>query len=218
MNPRILGRCSFLRGLRWPCAQVHKQLELTLSCPRLFMLLLPSSPVRTQLIPVPRTPNVHQILDDYLTYATSSSNSTSTNSRQHISRSTSLIQEVISGLKIYFEKSIGSNLLYRFERGQYGELKRKYQASTLAPEERKEMGEIYGVEHLLRLFGESLTLCFFAFLWFLRLLGIFLSFLISVTSCLRQRCSPARALSLSLSLSLSHFKCCLSPLSRQQVR
>ena len=104
-----------------------------------------------QLVPLPRTPSVKDILSDYEAATTSSS---STSSRQHTSRSASLTHEIVSGLKLYFEKSIGNNLLYRFERGQYGEIKKKYQGPNIPAEERKEMIEIYGVEHLLRLFGE----------------------------------------------------------------
>lgn len=55
-----------------------------------------------------------------------------------------------SGLRIYFNKALGNNLLYRFERGQYSE-----QMKTLNIEEGRELSSIYGAEHLLRLFGQS---------------------------------------------------------------
>lgn len=103
--------------------------------------------IQTQLIPLPRTPSVKDILTDY------ESSSIPSNSR-HTSRHSSLTHEIVEGIKLYFEKSIGSNLLYRFERGQYGEMKRKYQGPNVPEEERREMIEVYGVEHLLRLFGE----------------------------------------------------------------
>lgn len=91
------------------------------------------------------------ILTDYETAQTSSSSNGG--SSRHTSRSASLTHEIISGLKLYFEKSIGNNLLYRFERGQYGDVKKKYQGPNTPENERKEMIEVYGVEHLLRLFG-----------------------------------------------------------------
>lgn len=54
----------------------------------------------------------------------------------------------MSGLILYFDKALGNNLLYRFERPQLVEQRR------LAKEE-KPMSEIYGAEHLLRLFGKQ---------------------------------------------------------------
>ena len=61
-------------------------------------------------------------------------------------RATALLSEIISGITIYFDKALGNNLLYRFERAQYVEQRRAN------PD--KQMSEIYGAEHLLRLFGE----------------------------------------------------------------
>jgi mortality factor 4-like protein 1 len=55
------------------------------------------------------------------------------------------LSEIIAGITLYFDKALGNNLLYRFERAQYVEQKR---AATDKP-----MSEIYGAEHLLRLFG-----------------------------------------------------------------
>jgi mortality factor 4-like protein 1 len=62
-------------------------------------------------------------------------------------RATALLSEIIAGITLYFDKALGNNLLYRFERAQYVEQKRDN------PD--KPMSEIYGAEHLLRLFGES---------------------------------------------------------------
>lgn len=61
-------------------------------------------------------------------------------------RSTALLDEIIAGINLYFDKALGNNLLYRFERAQYVEQKRS--AGD------RPMSEIYGAEHLLRLFGE----------------------------------------------------------------
>jgi mortality factor 4-like protein 1 len=66
--------------------------------------------------------------------------------RAHRSRATALLSEIISGITLYFDKALGNNLLYRFERAQYVEQKRANAD--------KAMSEIYGAEHLLRLFGE----------------------------------------------------------------
>ena len=54
-------------------------------------------------------------------------------------------EEVISGIKVYFDRCLGNILLYRFERQQYIDIRRSNPG--------KEMSEIYGAEHLLRLFG-----------------------------------------------------------------
>lgn len=74
-------------------------------------------------------------------YASRRSSLTST-----LRRSTALLSEIIAGITLYFDKALGNNLLYRFERAQYVEQKR---AAGDRP-----MSEVYGAEHLLRLFGE----------------------------------------------------------------
>ena len=56
-----------------------------------------------------------------------------------------LTEEVVAGLRLYFNKCLGNNLLYRFERGQYSD-----HYKTL--EETQEVSSLYGAEHLLRLF------------------------------------------------------------------
>lgn len=56
----------------------------------------------------------------------------------------------MSGIVLYFDKALGNNLLYRFERAQYVDIRRK-------TAEARPMSEIYGAEHLLRLFGQLLS-------------------------------------------------------------
>jgi len=53
------------------------------------------------------------------------------------------------GLKGYFDMALGKMLLYRFERAQYAEIRKE-------KGEEAKMSEVYGTEHLLRLFSESL--------------------------------------------------------------
>ncbi|KAJ1531248.1 Esa1p-associated factor, partial [Nowakowskiella sp. JEL0078] len=55
-----------------------------------------------------------------------------------------LLVEVVEGIQMYFDKALGNTLLYRFERTQYVDIKKKN------PD--KDMSELYGAEHLLRLF------------------------------------------------------------------
>lgn len=101
-----------------------------------------------QLIPLPRTPSVITILEEFEAAQKIS---------ERPSRSTSLTHEVVAGLQLYFDKSLGNNLLYRFERQQYGDIRRKYTPAastdgTAKETAEKSMSEVYGVEHLCRLF------------------------------------------------------------------
>ncbi|GAA5988582.1 hypothetical protein JCM5350_004463 [Sporobolomyces pararoseus] len=88
-----------------------------------------------QLVPLPRVPNVDTILDEWLKYLQ--------NEEDDKRR---LAAEIAAGLSLYFNKALGNNLLYRFERGQYQEQYKKLQGTD------KQMSSIYGGEHLLRLF------------------------------------------------------------------
>ena len=68
-----------------------------------------------------------------------------------------MIQTVISGLQIYFDRALGTNLLYRFERGQYAQVRHDYWTGPkVIVGTEKEMCSIYGAEHLLRMLGMSL--------------------------------------------------------------
>ncbi|KAF9918187.1 Esa1p-associated factor [Lobosporangium transversale] len=86
-----------------------------------------------QLVPLPRTPNVVQILDMYRD-----------SKKDKKTKNDEIFQEVLSGVKTYFDKCLGNMLLYRFERQQYVDIRKKNVG--------KEDSEIYGGEHLLRLF------------------------------------------------------------------
>lgn len=92
-----------------------------------------------QLVTLPRKPNVRELLEEYRQYVLATKKS-----QDRSSRATALLSEIISGITLYFDKALGNNLLYRFERAQYVEQKR---SNTEKP-----MSEIYGAEHLLRLF------------------------------------------------------------------
>lgn len=59
---------------------------------------------------------------------------------------------MIAGLITYFDKSIGTILLYRFERVQYSEMKKKFiTGQSVVIGEEKQMSEVYGAEHFLRM-------------------------------------------------------------------
>jgi mortality factor 4-like protein 1 len=71
-----------------------------------------------------------------------------------------VLPTIVSGLKVYFDKALGSNLLYRFERPQYAEIRKRYVTGpTVQVNQEREMSAIYGAEHLLRMIGLS----FFSF-------------------------------------------------------
>lgn len=63
-----------------------------------------------------------------------------------------LASEVAAGLKVYFNKALGNNLLYRFERGQYTSLIKAHAAKANSSTPPFEPSTVYGAEHLLRLF------------------------------------------------------------------
>lgn len=75
---------------------------------------------KEQLVPLPRQPNVKQILDDYAAYYQSKAKATTR------ARSPAVLTEVLAGLKLYFDKSLAQNLLYRFERPQYVEMRKRH--------------------------------------------------------------------------------------------
>lgn len=124
---------------------------------------------KEQLVPLPRTPNVKQILADYAAHYAA---------QEHTRpRAPAVLQEVLAGLKLYFDKSLAQNLLYRYERPQYVEMRKRHgpkmgdgDVAAAKPSERGgsaapadappsldlEASELYGAEHLLRLFGTRL--------------------------------------------------------------
>ena len=65
-----------------------------------------------------------------------------------------LLPTVISGLQVYFDRSLGANLLYRFERPQYAEIRKQFVTGpSVKVGTEKEMSAVYGAEHLLRMIG-----------------------------------------------------------------
>ncbi|KAB5582575.1 MRG-domain-containing protein [Coniochaeta sp. 2T2.1] len=95
-----------------------------------------------QLVGLPHPHPVDEVLEEYLKYE-----------RQHRevgSHAYDVLEETILGLREYFDKCLGRILLYRFERQQYVDMYKKWQAA--GPEDKhKCAADTYGPEHLCRL-------------------------------------------------------------------
>ncbi|KAI2631657.1 MRG-domain-containing protein [Xylaria nigripes] len=96
----------------------------------------------TQLVPIPHPKPVTKIIEDYAAYEMPK--------RLAGSSHADILEETLSGLREYFDKSLGRILLYKFERPQYAEMYKKL--SSADPEfQGKTASDIYGAEHLCRL-------------------------------------------------------------------
>ncbi|RMZ82479.1 hypothetical protein DV737_g2022, partial [Chaetothyriales sp. CBS 132003] len=62
-----------------------------------------------------------------------------------------ILEEFCAGLKVYFDKSIGKILLYRFERGQLAEVRKLWESGAHPDWENRGPGDCYGAEHLTRM-------------------------------------------------------------------
>ncbi|RMD41754.1 hypothetical protein DV735_g3381, partial [Chaetothyriales sp. CBS 134920] len=62
-----------------------------------------------------------------------------------------ILEEFCAGLKVYFDKSIGKILLYRFERGQLAEVRKLWESGRYPDWENRGPGDCYGAEHLTRM-------------------------------------------------------------------
>lgn len=89
-----------------------------------------------KLVELPAKTTVQEIIDGYVQYKKTGKSVPQAKEPQ--------ILEVTNGLIEYFNVTLGSQLLYKFERPQYAEILAQY------PD--KPMSSIYGAVHLLRLF------------------------------------------------------------------
>ncbi|RDA94893.1 hypothetical protein CP533_4324 [Ophiocordyceps camponoti-saundersi (nom. inval.)] len=96
-----------------------------------------------QLVPLPHPNPVNKILENYLEYEKPH--------REQGSSSMDILEEVIAGLREYFEKALSRILLYRFERHQYMNFRTLWDNNTEETSQYKSVSDVYGAEHLARL-------------------------------------------------------------------
>ncbi|TFK51497.1 MRG-domain-containing protein [Heliocybe sulcata] len=131
-----------------------KKPEMKLNVPEILKVILVDDweavTKNNQLVPLPRTPNVVQLLEEFKEHILSLPPG-ATNLRDP----KLVLPTILSGLQTYFDRSLGQNLLYRFERPQYANIRRQYVTGpTVKVGQEKEMSAIYGAEHLLRMLGK----------------------------------------------------------------
>ncbi|RMY76921.1 hypothetical protein D0863_01653 [Hortaea werneckii] len=98
----------------------------------------------SKLAPVPSQTPISQFLNDYQNYEGQY--------RRPGSADADILEEVIAGIKEYFNKSLGRILLYRFERQQFYEVHKQIESGH-GEHAGKSLCDMYGCEHLLRLFA-----------------------------------------------------------------
>ena len=98
-----------------------------------------------QLVPLPAQHSVRDIMDTYL--------NEERDRRRIGSAEADLLEEIVAGVKEYFDKCIGRILLYRFERQQFFEARQLWEAGKGEYEGKNGAIDVYGAQHLIRLFG-----------------------------------------------------------------
>ncbi|KDR72791.1 hypothetical protein GALMADRAFT_252054 [Galerina marginata CBS 339.88] len=126
-----------------------KKPELKLSVPEVLKAILVDDweavTKNNQLVTLPRKPSVIELLSEFAEYI-------KTTKPAHLKEPALVIQTVVDGLQVYFDRALGTNLLYRFERPQYADIRKQYWTGPkVIVGQEKEMSHIYGAEHFLRM-------------------------------------------------------------------
>ncbi|KAI4188074.1 MAG: hypothetical protein L6R41_002376 [Letrouitia leprolyta] len=95
------------------------------------------------LVPLPAPKPVNTIIDEYF--------EEENEKRFAGSPEMDLLEEVVSGMKEYFDVALGRMLLYRFERQQYLEVRKKWVEGKGEWKGKSCVGDTYGAEHLCRM-------------------------------------------------------------------
>lgn len=99
-----------------------------------------------KLVQMPAPTPINQFLEEYYRFESKH--------RRAGSADAEILEEVIAGVREYFNKCLGRILLYRFERPQYYKVHKELEAGS-GDHAGKTLCDMYGCEHLLRLFGKS---------------------------------------------------------------
>lgn len=94
-----------------------------------------------KLVPLPRKPTVAQVIKTYLESKREKVHEGETAEEKELKN----VEGIMEGVQSYFDRALSSILLYRMERRQYQELRQKQT-------EEVPLSQIYGAEHLIRLF------------------------------------------------------------------
>lgn len=98
-----------------------------------------------QVVALPAPTSVNTILDTY---------AEEEKAKRTTPADLDVLEEVIMGIKEYFDKSLDKILLYRFEREQYRLLRQRWEAGSGDFADKGPL-DIYGAHHLVRLFGKQ---------------------------------------------------------------
>ncbi|KAI0740407.1 MRG-domain-containing protein [Earliella scabrosa] len=149
---RAVGRKDGARGTKRGREEDEgtRKPEMKLNVPEPLKVLLVDDweavTKNNQLVGLPRKPNVVELLDEFKAHVLAQASST------QLKDPKVLLPTIIAGLQTYFDRALGANLLYRFERPQYAEIRKKYVTGpTVQVGQEKEMSAIYGAEHFLRM-------------------------------------------------------------------
>ncbi|KAI0060498.1 MRG-domain-containing protein [Artomyces pyxidatus] len=97
------------------------------------------------LVTLPRSPTVVEILAEFRDHVLADPPAALRDPR-------TILPTIVAGLQVYFDRALGANLLYRFERPQYAEIRKRYVTGpTVQVGQEREMSAVYGAEHLLRM-------------------------------------------------------------------
>ncbi|KAH9946573.1 MRG-domain-containing protein [Amylocystis lapponica] len=126
-----------------------KRPEMKLTVPETLKVLLVDDweavTKNLQLVTLPRSPTVMGLLEEFKAYVLETRPA-------GLKDPDMLLPTIIAGLQTYFDRALGANLLYRFERTQYAEIRKQYVTGpTVVVGQEKEMSAVYGAEHLLRM-------------------------------------------------------------------